>query len=185
MAYTAWSVVFGEQPSAAKWNILGTNDASFNDGTGIAAGAITPEKLVSGNGTSWTLQTWTPSWTNLTIGNATVNAKYCRIGNLVFFRLKLVWGNTTSATASAVRFSLPVNLNSVYSDNDIIAYGSCLDVGIAAYFSWARFATASTLDVMVGAAGSTYLTQNNMTSTAPFTWATGDILNLSGTYEVA
>lgn len=40
MAYSAWSVVAGEQPTAAKWNILGTNDASFNDGTGIAAGAI-------------------------------------------------------------------------------------------------------------------------------------------------
>ncbi len=36
MAYTSWSVVFGEQPSAAKWNLLGANDASFNDGTGIA-----------------------------------------------------------------------------------------------------------------------------------------------------
>lgn len=36
MAYTAWSVVFGEQPSAAKWNILGANDASFNDGSGLA-----------------------------------------------------------------------------------------------------------------------------------------------------
>jgi hypothetical protein len=36
MAYAAFSVVFGEQPSAAKWNILGSNDASFNDGTGIA-----------------------------------------------------------------------------------------------------------------------------------------------------
>ena len=36
MAYASWSVVFGEQPSAAKWNMLGTNDASFNDGTGIA-----------------------------------------------------------------------------------------------------------------------------------------------------
>jgi hypothetical protein len=36
MAYASWSVVFGEQPSAAKWNILGTNDASFNNGTGIA-----------------------------------------------------------------------------------------------------------------------------------------------------
>lgn len=35
MAYASWSVVFGEQPSAAKWNILGTNDASFNDGSGI------------------------------------------------------------------------------------------------------------------------------------------------------
>lgn len=30
MAYTSWSVVFGEQPSAAKWNILGSNDAHFN-----------------------------------------------------------------------------------------------------------------------------------------------------------
>lgn len=29
MAYQSWSVVFGEQPSAAKWNILGTNDARF------------------------------------------------------------------------------------------------------------------------------------------------------------
>jgi len=36
MAYTSWSVIYGEQPSASKWNILGTNDASFNDGTGIA-----------------------------------------------------------------------------------------------------------------------------------------------------
>lgn len=35
MAYTSWSVVFGETPSAAKWNLLGSNDASFNDGTGI------------------------------------------------------------------------------------------------------------------------------------------------------
>jgi len=33
MAYTAWSVVFGEQPTAAKWNQLGTNDAGFKDGT--------------------------------------------------------------------------------------------------------------------------------------------------------
>lgn len=40
MAYASWSVVFGEQPTAAKWNILGTNDASFNDGTGLNTGAI-------------------------------------------------------------------------------------------------------------------------------------------------
>lgn len=35
MAYTAWSVVFGEQPSSAKWNILGTNDADFDTRTTI------------------------------------------------------------------------------------------------------------------------------------------------------
>lgn len=35
MAYTAWSVVYGEQPTAAKWNQLGANDAGFRDGTNI------------------------------------------------------------------------------------------------------------------------------------------------------
>jgi hypothetical protein len=30
MSYQSWSVVFSEQPSAAKWNILGTNDSTFN-----------------------------------------------------------------------------------------------------------------------------------------------------------
>lgn len=40
MAYTAWSVVFGEQPTAAKWNQLGTNDAGFKDGTNLDDGIL-------------------------------------------------------------------------------------------------------------------------------------------------
>ena len=47
MAYASWSVVYGEQPSAAKWNILGTNDASFNDGTGIGNNVITSAKIAN------------------------------------------------------------------------------------------------------------------------------------------
>jgi hypothetical protein len=35
MAYNAWSVVAFEQPSAAKWNQLGANDAGFRDGTNL------------------------------------------------------------------------------------------------------------------------------------------------------
>lgn len=65
MAYTAWSVVFGEQPSAAKWNILGTNDASFNDGTGIANLALSttsvsnPYKFSAYHNTTQSLATGT------------------------------------------------------------------------------------------------------------------------------
>lgn len=47
MSYSSWSVVFGEQPTASKWNILGTNDASFNNGSGIASltiGSVTAVK---------------------------------------------------------------------------------------------------------------------------------------------
>lgn len=36
MAYSSWSVVQDEQPSEAKWNILGTNDKSFVDGDGYS-----------------------------------------------------------------------------------------------------------------------------------------------------
>lgn len=48
MAYAAWSVVFGEQPTASKWNILGTNDAAFNDGTGFQTNIINDSSLKYG-----------------------------------------------------------------------------------------------------------------------------------------
>lgn len=37
MAYASWSVTLNEQPSAAKWNILGTNDSYFNSTIGTLA----------------------------------------------------------------------------------------------------------------------------------------------------
>lgn len=40
MAYSADSFVADEQPTTAKWNKLWSNDASFNDGSGFANGAI-------------------------------------------------------------------------------------------------------------------------------------------------
>lgn len=45
MAYSADTFVADEQPTTAKWNKLWTNDASFNDGTGIADDAITAAKI--------------------------------------------------------------------------------------------------------------------------------------------
>lgn len=62
MSYSADSFSAGEQPTTAKWNKLWSNDASFNDGTGIAADAITDSKLVygklrsrqGGSATDWT-----------------------------------------------------------------------------------------------------------------------------------
>lgn len=40
MAYQSWSVVFGEQPSASKWGILGTNDSTFDTYIGSGTNAI-------------------------------------------------------------------------------------------------------------------------------------------------
>lgn len=53
MSYQVWSVVFGEQPSASKWNILGTNDAEFNSliqrsGTGLLALDSNGNEIIKG-----------------------------------------------------------------------------------------------------------------------------------------
>lgn len=45
MTYTAWSVVAYEQPTAAKWNQLGENDAGFRDGTNILDDVILARHL--------------------------------------------------------------------------------------------------------------------------------------------
>lgn len=57
MSYQSWSVVFGEQPSAAKWNILGTNDAAFNNGTGIPSGDAESAYVATSQSTSSTSYT--------------------------------------------------------------------------------------------------------------------------------
>ena len=72
MAYVATNFVFGEQPSAAKWNQLTANDAAFNNGTGIPSAnssSATVTTLEATASTSYTdLSTTGPSVT-VTVGS--------------------------------------------------------------------------------------------------------------------
>ena len=52
MAYSADTFVADEQPTTAKWNKLWANDASFNDGTGIANSAIVTNHIAADNVTA-------------------------------------------------------------------------------------------------------------------------------------
>ncbi len=58
MAYTSWSVAFAEQPSTAKWNILGTNDAHFYtyaaDGTNAIQQVVETDYSAVATGTTIT-----------------------------------------------------------------------------------------------------------------------------------
>jgi len=129
MAYTAWSVVFGEQPSAAKWNILGENDASFNDGTGIADGAITGDKLdtasvvhktstPAGNSDSTgSFATWgstttvdVPTWANRAIVMATIQNYYNSTAT-TFGEVRVVIGSDNGATSGRLGQDSDTNPN--------------------------------------------------------------------------
>lgn len=188
MAYSSWSVVFGEQPSAAKWNILGTNDASFNDGTGIANGAILPNHLKASasslNTHVW--DSWTPTWTNFTIGNATQAGKFIQIGKTVHFFLLLTFGSTSATSASSASFTLPVSIHSSSTAPWTFGQVTIKDVSAGAnYYGLMETKTAADVYPLIANASSTYLQMNGLVTGVPMTWATGDLLYANGTYQAA
>lgn len=175
MAYTAWSVVFGEQPSAAKWNLLGTNDAYFND------------FLTGAQGTAWA--TWSPTWTNITLGNGVVTAKYTQVGKTVKFKLKLVWGTTTSQTAVDPQFTLPTTSTTDGQNYLPVGIAGANDTSASTNYMFTLGYFGSTKVVFNyaaynGAAGGLAgTTIGGVTATVPATWATGDTWWAQGEYE--
>lgn len=66
MAYQNVSFSAGETLTATKMNQMAANDAAFRDGTGIAAGAITADKI------DFTISTGSDGWTKLPISDNAV-----------------------------------------------------------------------------------------------------------------
>lgn len=180
MAYAAWSVSFGEQPSAAKWNILGTNDATFD--------------ALIGSGTAWTA--FTPSWTNLTVGtggNAANVGAYQQLGKTVFYRLYMIFGTTGPSMGTGPRFLAPVAPSTAYYQSSIglsamVGEATLLDASVTEYHGHVRIsstAPTTSFEVVSWGASATYVNVGQTTSTVPFTWAAGDGFYVSGAYQAA
>jgi hypothetical protein len=129
---------------------------------------------------AWT--TWTPTYTNLTLGNGNVVARYCQIGKVVFFNFFLTFGSTTSMTAANPTFSLPVAaVRSTFFYN-----GNILDSGTVNYSAFAETtAGLTTATWRTQNVSATYPTTAGCEPTVPMTWTTNDNYQVSGSYEVA
>lgn len=156
MAYQSWSVVFGEQPSAAKWNILGSNDASFNDGTGIADGAITSPKLAEAFARGRRQDD-----NNNTISDSTVTGLTIQYG----------WGQ--AAGNSGTRIQEAVTFNVAYSSPPIVIAGA-----LGVDNSSPPAATIS--DLNLGASSGPYVATAHAISTTGFTMSLIRSINFSG-----
>jgi hypothetical protein len=129
---------------------------------------------------AWT--TWTPSYTNLTLGNGTVVARYCQIGKVVFFNFFLTFGSTTSMTAANPTFSLPV----AATRSTLFYNGNILDSGTVNYSAFGETTTGLTaVTWRVQKLSGIYQTTGGCEPTVPMTWTTSDNYQLSGSYEVA
>jgi hypothetical protein len=148
-----------------------SNDFEASDGTNYVP-------LVSIG--AW--KTWAPVLSGgFANGNGVWDAKYTQIGKTVHFKAYFVAG-TTSTYGAAMRLSYPVP--PALSETALNVVG---------YFgeSTSRHPFATTVNTstymafgVMNAAG-TYVVLNNMTATIPFTWSSGDTIQVSGTYEAA
>lgn len=130
---------------------------------------------------AWT--SWAPTLTNLTLGNGTVTAKYRQLGKAVDYRFKFVLGST-SAVGSDPAFTLPVAPHSEYvAPFDQLGIGTNRDVSLSqSRTSIVLLSSGST--VIIFGYGTTGIIVD-MSATVPFTWATGDVMAVVGSYEAA
>jgi len=148
---------------------IGTNDLFLQADSAETTG------LKWGGG--WT--SYTPTLTNMTVGNGVVAAYYQKIGKTVFVWFRFDFGSTSSM-GSNPRISLPVNsVRTKYGQTGVIA-----DLGTASYQTVLDIGS-NKCDFYVIQANGTYANWNSITSTVPMTWGNGDYLDVSFYYEAA
>ena len=118
-----------------------------------------------------TSTTYTPTFTNLTLGNGTVSAKYVKDGAIIIDQIVITFGSTTAIMGAVTIAGLQA---SVSATPMIVGSVNLHDTGSAYYSGVARAASATSIEIHVQNASGTYTTLGSLSATIPHTWATGD-----------
>lgn len=194
MQVTPTLVSSGTRPLSANVNtpigqIANVINGNVEDDNISASAAINASKLaggVTGMFGAWKT-TWTPTWTNLTVGNGTVVARYQQLGKTVVAIIGITFGSTTSVSGN-IEFTLPVTAASWYSGPRIfmgLAYAFDSSVGAANPVGIDNAAGTAKGEFTTWGAGLTFVNNAASASNAPFVWAANDTLFGTFTYEAA
>ncbi len=139
------------------------------------ASAWVPYQITSGN------------ITGITLGNGTLLAKYYRTGNQITAHIQLTLGSTSAITGNPT-ILLPVKAlaESYLVPEVVVGNVTMYDVSATTfYYGLATIATAAPDKVVARAINAaTAIAQNTaISSTVPMTWATGDQIAWTVTYE--
>lgn len=145
------------------------------------------DRVLFYNGTGWVilaepLQTFTPSWTGVTVGNATNSGWYKRSDGWCEVAAKFTLGSTSAITG------LPVITLPFTAGTGIVApqfQGLFNDTGTSFYSVIASPASTTTVSLYSVLASGTYAAIATTSSTVPFTWVTGDIIEFSGRFPMS
>ena len=162
-----------------------------NDTDLVKDGALAIRTLGNGIDTSvgtgllaWQTYTPTVSGTGWVKGSGTTTGRYCQIGKTVHFEANYTFssaGGGTAGTGALVLSLPPVAASATISPNYVNVIVFDTSTG-ALYLGIGAITTTATVCYCINA-GSTFAALNNVTSTTPMTWATGDEVRVNGTYE--
>ncbi len=165
---------------------LNANFAGLADGSEIADSTILPRHLNGDYGTDWAMQSYVPTWTNVS-GGTLNHAKYMVIGNICFFSVEYTLAG--AGVTGAVIVSLPVTAHAdmVGSDMQVAGIrGMFLDTGTINIPAVCWLASSTTVRMRAENSAGTYIAVTaDTSSTLPFTWAVNDKITLNGWYEIA
>lgn len=162
------------------------NEVNGNlDNSNIASGAdISLTKLASD---AWA--SWTPVWTNLTIGDGVVDAATEQVGSTMRFRIGVLFGSTTSVGGQIdVQYPVtPKDLRATATGSvHRLARAVYTDASaVTQYEGTVTFNGTTTMRLLSITTSGTYATASGVTATVPFTWAVGDSISIQGEFEVA
>lgn len=173
-----------------------TRDAAFG-GTGektLAEGQVcyveaAPKKLMIYNGTSWIpydvdATSYTPTLTNVTLGNGAIAGIYQRLGSYVVFGVHLSFGSTTSVSG-LIGISLPFTAAAGASTRSLVnlAYA---DTGTNTFNGIGQILeNATKMDCYAILTNATYasIAASPTSATVPHTWANTDEIYGGGIYR--
>jgi len=138
------------------------------------------------NGSSWqkfdiATTAYTPTLSGFTAGTgATVTGYYSRMGNWCTFNVQIILG-TGFAFTGAMNLSLPITQASTPRFH---ATGRGNPAGTSYLLQAVAVTSTNTFNVYAVGSSGAYATFNLTGAAVPNTWATGNSLTITGTYEV-
>jgi hypothetical protein len=125
---------------------------------------------------------YTPTYTNLTVGNGTHASRFSINGRTVSGSLGFTMGST-SVMGSNPTATLPVTASSNYKFSAYIGPLYMEDAGVAAYAAAIRMQDATKVLLDHYGIVSTNVTAAGTSATAPWTWGTSDFFSGTFSYE--
>ena len=126
---------------------------------------------------------FTPTYTNFSLGNGTVTARYVRVQKLVYVFVLIACGSTSAFTGTQMSVTKPITSAAQDGVQGTVFY---FDASTGSQvFGPIRYASTTAVVNDLYNAASTYLTIGFTNATTPWALAAGDVIAMNYVYEAA